>query len=453
MAAVNSLDNVLAVILGGGVGTRLYPLTRQRSKPAVPIAGKYRLIDVPISNCINSGIHYIAILTQFNSVSLHRHITQTYTFDDFHRGWVQILAAEQTPRSTDWYQGTADAVRKQLFEIRAAGAEYVLILAGDHLYRMDYDKLAQFHWDHHAEITVAVQPVAVDDATRFGLLHRDAANRITDFVEKPSDPEVQARFVSRDDPAMPYLGSMGIYFFNLDVLIALLEGTSEDDFGRQIIPNAIASRAVYGFDFAGYWEDIGTIRSFYDTNLSLAQPNPPFNFYDPVRPIYTRTRHLPSSLIHGAKLENVLITEGCQIYEAEINDSVVGLRAHISAGAKISRSIIMGSDYYESETEHPSGIPIGIGPNCEIEGAIIDKNVRIGEGVVIKAFPKGTKQPGGSWAVEDGIVVIAKGTVLYPGTTIAPEAGAPEAGAPEAGAIEPSASLRTTAKTDAAPGN
>ena len=310
---MSSLDQILAVILGGGVGKRLYPLTKQRSKPAVPIAGKYRLIDVPISNCINSGIQRIAILTQFNSVSLHRHITQTYNFDNFHQGYVQILAAEQTPRSSDWYMGTADAVRKQLLEIKSTQMDYVLILAGDHLYRMDYAAFADFHWKHDADISVAVQPVAASDATRFGLLKRGDDYRISAFVEKPSDPAVQAQFVSRDDPQRPYLGSMGIYLFKTDVLIDLLKDTTFDDFGSQIIPNSLSSYNVFGYDFDDYWEDIGTIRSFYDTNLLLASPDSPFNFYDPIRPIYTRPRFLPGSVIDGATLTNVLLAEGCQI--------------------------------------------------------------------------------------------------------------------------------------------
>jgi glucose-1-phosphate adenylyltransferase len=417
-----NFDNVLAVILGGGVGKRLYPLTRQRAKPAVPIAGKYRLIDVPISNCINSGVSRIAVLTQFNSVSLHRHISQTYTFDNFHLGWVQILAAEQTPHSSDWYQGTADAVRKQLFEIKATGADLVLILAGDHLYRMDYSTMLNYHVEKGAEITVAVQPVAAGDAYRFGLLKKNPDGRIAAFVEKPRDPEVLAQFVSRDDPARPYLGSMGIYAFNTEVLIDLLENSTHEDFGGQIIPNAIQTNQIFGFDFDGYWEDIGTIRSFYETMLSLARPDPPFNFYDPVRPIYTRLRPLPSTVIDGATLHNVMIAEGCQIHQAEINDSIVGLRCSIADGVHISNSILMGSDYYDELGVPPrQGIPLGIGENCTIEGAIIDKNVRMGPGVTICPFPRGTELDEGSWVVQDGIVVIPKSTVLHPGTYIGPD--------------------------------
>ena len=386
-----SLKEILAVILGGGVGRRLYPLTRDRAKPAVPIAGKYRLIDVPISNCINSGINRVAILTQFNSVSLHRHITQTYAFDDFHNGWVEVLAAEQTPASNDWYQGTADAVRKQLFEIKATHAQYVLVLAGDHLYRMDYAQLAEFHWQHNAEITVAVQPVATQEASRFGLLKRTPDARIHAFVEKPRDPAVLAQFVSRNDVNMPYLGSMGIYLFNTDVLIDILENTTYDDFGGQIIPNSLHNHEVYGFDFDGYWEDIGTIRSFFEANLNLTYPDSPFNFHDPKRPIYSRPRYLPGSVIGGATLTNVLLADGCRIGRAEISEAIIGLRSQIANGAKISRSIIMGADYYDPPRSLEP-IPLGIGANCSLEGTIIDKNVRMGAGVVIRSFPLGDRK-------------------------------------------------------------
>jgi glucose-1-phosphate adenylyltransferase len=416
-----TLNDILGVILGGGRGTRLYPLTKMRSKPAVPIAGKYRLIDIPISNCINSGIHRIAILTQFNSVSLHRHITNTYHFDSFHTGWVQILAAEQTMESAGWYQGTADAVRKQLFEIQSTEAEYVLILAGDHLYRMDYAALAEYHWEKKADITVAVQPVAKDDATRFGLLKREENGLISAFAEKPKDPKVQQRFVSRDDPERPYLGSMGIYMFNTNVLIDLLKyHLRHDDFGGDIIPEAIRSHEVYGFDFDGYWEDIGTIRSFYETNLKLTTSTPPFNFYDPAAPIYTHARFLPGSVVEDSELEDVLLTDGCRIRKAEIEHSIIGIRSQVAVGAKIKDSILMGADYFDSETSSRV-IPLGIGPNCYIEGAILDKNVRLGEGVIIKPFPRDKDLDRETWFVRDGIVVIPKNTEIPAGTRIAPE--------------------------------
>jgi glucose-1-phosphate adenylyltransferase len=352
-------ENILAVILGGGVGKRLYPLTKHRAKPAVPIAGKYRLIDVPISNCINSKIYHVAVLTQFNSASLHRHITQTYQFDDFHRGWVQILAAEQTPRSSDWYQGTADAVRKQMVEIRAANFDYVLILAGDHLYRMDYEKMAEFHSQNHADITVAVQPVAADEASRFGLLKREWDGRIVSFLEKPKDPEILKEFVSRNDRERPFIGSMGIYLFKTNVLEQLLENPSHHDFGGQVIPGSLNSHAVYGFDFDDYWEDIGTIRSFYETNLRLAHPDSPFTFYDPVRPIYTRPRYLPGSISQDSILDDVLLAEGCQIVHSKLEDSIVGLRGQIRDGVVMKYTIFMGADYYDPATRlHPSGIPL-----------------------------------------------------------------------------------------------
>jgi glucose-1-phosphate adenylyltransferase len=407
-------NDILAVIMGGGRGARLYPLTKMRSKPAVPIAGQYRLIDIPISNCINSEIYRVAILTQFNSVSLHRHITQTYNFDAFHPGWVQIWAAEQTLQSADWYQGTADAVRKQLFEIQATGAEHVLILAGDHLYRMNYADMAEFHWKHDAEITVAVHPVPREEAPRLGILKCESDGRISDFVEKPQDRETQDRFISRDDPRRPFQGSMGIYLFKTNVLIDVLKyHPSHDDFGTHIIPEAVHSHNVYGFDFDGYWRDIGTIRAFYDVNMEMTMPNSPFNFYDPKLPIYTHARFLPGSVVHDSQLTDVLLTEGCRIENAAIMHSVVGLRSQVASGTHIQDCILMGSDYYSAD--------IGVGPNCDIQGAILDKNARVGEGVVIRPFPRGTELDQGSWFVRDGIVVIPKDVEIPAGTHIVPQ--------------------------------
>ncbi len=411
-------DDVLAVILGGGRGSRLYPLTRLRSKPAVPIAGKYRLIDIPISNCINSGLYRIAVLTQFNSVSLHRHISNTYQFDVFHAGWVQILAAEQTPDSADWYQGTADAVRKQLFEIRVSGAQYVLILAGDHLYRMDYRQLIRHHKETQADVTVAVQPVARQDASRFGLLQQDASGRITEFVEKPTDPAVQAAFISRDSETHPFIGSMGIYLFNMEVLDTLLrEHPAYDDFGQDVIPHAIHSHHVQGFEFSGYWRDIGTIRSFYETNLELTRPDTPFDFYDPQAPIYTRARFLPGSQIHASQLDDVFLAEGCRINQAEIRGSVIGIRTVVQPGTVIYNSIIMGADYYTAS----DGTNPQIGTNCHIEGAIIDKNAHIGNGVVIKPFPPEIDLSSDNWVIRDGIVVVPKGARIPAGVHITPD--------------------------------
>jgi glucose-1-phosphate adenylyltransferase len=416
-----NMNDILSIILGGGKGSRLYPLTKLRSKPAVPMAGKYRLIDIPISNCINSGIYRIAVLTQFNSVSLHRHITNTYIFDAFHTGWVQIWAAEQTMESADWYQGTADAVRKQIFQIRSVYAPYTLILAGDHLYRMNYAGMAESHWKNNADITVAVQPVATSQASRLGLLKRNADLKITDFAEKPKDPKRLAELASRDDPEKPFLASMGIYLFNTNVLIDLLTRNAYDDFGNHVIPSAISTHQVFGYDFEGYWEDIGTIRSFYETNLALTTSSSPFNLFEAVQPIYTHSRFLPGSRIEDSILHDVLIAEGCCVCQSEINHSIIGLRSQIGSGVKIKDSILMGLDYYDSpERRGKDGIPLGIGDNCVIDGAIIDKNARIGSNVTIRPFPKGTEIDSEEWAVRDGIVVIPKGTTLLPGTIISP---------------------------------
>jgi len=415
------INDILAVILGGGRGARLFPLTVMRSKPAVPIAGKYRLIDIPISNCVNSGIFKIAVLTQFNSVSLHRHITQTYNFDGFHGGWVQIWAAEQTLESENWYQGTADAVRKQKFEISSSGAKNVLILAGDHLYRMDYAAMAEFHWANQADITVAVQPIAREDAPRFGILKREKDFRISSFVEKPADEETQKRFISRDDPQRPFLGSMGIYLFKTSLLLDLLaEYPDFDDFGADVIPNSLKSHAVYGYDFDGYWRDIGTIRSFYDTNLELAKPNHPFNFYDHKQPIYTHPRVLPSSIIEDSYVIDGMIAEGCIIRKAEIRHSVIGVRSVIQENARIVSTIMMGSDFY-SHSDDATGVPIGVGAGSDIEGAILDKNARIGERVTIRPFPRGTDRDDiAPVVIRDGIVVVPKDAAIPDGTRIAP---------------------------------
>ncbi|MBN1306170.1 MAG: glucose-1-phosphate adenylyltransferase [Anaerolineales bacterium] len=414
-------NDILAIILGGGRGSRLFPLTKLRSKPAVPIAGKYRLIDIPISNCINSNIYRIAVLTQYNSVSLTRHVNYSYRFDTFHPGWVQILAAEQTPESADWYQGTADAVRKQVFEIKSARQEYTLVLGGDHLYRMDYSELAQFHWENEADITVAVQPIPEKDVSRFGILKQERDGHISDFVEKPKDPDVLKKFTSRKGSDTPYLGSMGLYMFRTDVLIKLLsEYPSFDDFGGDVIPHAIKTHKVFGFGFEGYWRDIGTIRAFYETNLELTQEDPPYDIYDPKAPIYTRARYLPGSIIMNSKVKDVLMGEGCRIRGAEIERSVVGLRSQIEDGVRIKDSILMGADYYSIDN-HLNQNPIGIGSNCYIEGAILDKNARVGENVVIRPFPRGADLDNETWFVRDGIVIIPKNTEICPGTRITPE--------------------------------
>lgn len=415
-----SYNDILAVILGGGQGKRLFPLTAVRSKPAVPIAGKYRLIDIPISNCINANIYKIAILTQFNTVSLHRHITNTYNFDAYHTGWVQIWAAEQTMEKMEWYQGTADAVRKQIMEIQSARSKYVLILAGDHLYRMDYSKMADFHWQNNADVTVAVQPIPRAEASRYGLLKQNQQHQIIDFAEKPKDTQTLDEFVTRDDPEYPYLASMGIYMFNLDVLVEMLTKVDRkdfDDFGYDIIPHCVINEPdVYGYEYGGYWRDIGTIRSFYEANLELTQLNPGFNIFDPTYPIYTHARFLPGSRLSDCQMHDVLIGEGCLITSAKIDHSLIGIRSIIKSGAKIKDTVMMGADYYNDTGE----IPLGIGENCDIEGAIIDKNVRMGPNVTIKPFPVGTELDTDTYSIKDGIVVIPKRTILPAGTIISP---------------------------------
>jgi len=421
---MKAFDNIMAVVMGGGQGKRLYPLTKERAKPAVPIAGKYRLIDIPISNCINSGLYKIAVLTQFNSVSLHRHITHTYNFDMFHSGWVQIWAAEQTPSGQEWYLGTADAVRKQINEIKSARVPYVLVLAGDHLYRMDYGEVAQFHWDKGSDVTVAVQPVRREEAPRLGILKRDQNERIIRFAEKPKDASVLEQMVSQKDSDRPYFGSMGIYLFTTDVLIEMLEKNDKDDFGKHIIPQAVEEKQVYGYQYNGYWADIGTIRAFYEVNLEIASKNPPFSLIDEGWPIYTHPRFLPGSLIEESKMKDTLIAEGCWIQKADINSAIIGLRSQIREGTKIRRSILMGADYYgffRRGDEEEKDMVLGIGKNCHIEGAIIDKNASIGPGTVILPFPRGTDKDEDLYIVRDGIVIIPKGMRLPPGIRIAPD--------------------------------
>lgn len=417
----NVSEDILAIILGGGRGTRLHPLTKMRSKPAVPIAGKYRLIDIPLSNCINSGIYRIAVLTQFHSVSLNRHITRTYRFDNFHTGWVQILAAEQTLHSEDWYQGTADAVRKQLREIIASDLSYSIILAGDHLYRMDYAEMAKFHWENNADITVGVHPVPRHEVRGLGILKVDGERRITNFVEKPKDPDVQNQFISMPGTDKPFLASMGIYMFNTNVLIDLLTENPEfDDFGKHVIPSAINTHRVYGYAFDDYWQDIGTIRSFYETNLALCRSNAPFNLYEVGRPIYTFTHELPGSVIENSELKDVQLSEGCQIFNATIINSTIGVRSRINSGTLVKDTIMMGADFYSRPHISADEVPIGIGKNCHIEGAILDKNVQIGDNVVIKPFPRGIDMETEQFVIQDGIVVIPKDTLLQDGTVIAP---------------------------------
>lgn len=415
------MKGVLGVIMGGGQGSRLYPLTKLRAKPAVPLAGKYRLIDIPISNCLHAGIDKIAILTQFNSVSLHRHIQRTYARDMFTEGWVQILAAEQTPRGTGWYQGTADAVRQQLLEIDAARTEYVLILAGDHLYNMDYRAFVDYHVETGADITMAVQPVTAEMAPALGILKRGADGRIESFSEKP-EPAALHGLESVEGSNKPYLASMGIYVFRTDLLSEVLKSPG-DDFGKDVIPNAIDRYRVMSHVYDGYWADIGTIRRFYEVNLEMAMPDRPFDFYIPGRPVYSRARFLPATEIYSARIENVLLADGCQVADAEITHSVIGLRSQIGPKTRIRDSILMGADYYETaanraENERIGRPDIGIGEGSRIEGAIIDKNARIGRHVHIRYQTDRPDSETDNWAARDGLVVIPKDATLVDGTII-----------------------------------
>ena len=410
------MKDVLGLILGGGQGARLYPLTKERSKPAVPLAGKYRLIDIPMSNCFHADIEKIAILTQFNSASLHRHIWSTYTRDQFSPGWIQILAAEQTPRSRDWYQGTADAVRKQWIEIKEAGTRYVLILAGDHLYRMNYREFVERHAQSGADISVAVQPVSRESVAGLGILKLSSDGRITAFSEKPKDAKVLKQLESGANPDKPFMASMGIYVFNTETLQEVLE---EDhvDFGRDILPQSIEKRKVLGYVFDGFWEDIGTIRRFYDVNLRMARANPPFDFYDAHAPIYTHARFLPGSEVQDSRLDEVLLSDGCRIFSATVRETVVGLRCVIGPEANIQSSVLMGADYYETDEQRAEnvrlGIPnIGIGEGAIIKGAIIDKNARTGRNVTIRYIPDRPDEETENWVSRDGIIIVPKSAIL-----------------------------------------
>jgi len=418
-----SRKDVLAVVLGGGRGARLYPLTKQRTKPAIPIGGKYRLLDVPISNCINSGITRIFVLTQFLPASLHRHVHRTYQFDIFSDGYVEILPPEQTLTRTDWYQGTADAVRCQMPRIASREASDVLILAGDHLYRMDYDELIRYHREKDADITIAVIPVSIEDAPRFGILKTDEGGRIVAFQEKPRDPQVLAGLESRHGTEKPYLASMGLYLFRMDVMSRLLEGDIGNDFGRHIIPAAIGAGKVYAHPFEGYWEDIGTISTFYEANLALTRPDPAFDFYDQNQPIYTRCRFLPASRIDGCRLERAVVAEGCKLYDADIEECVIGLRSIVLPGAQLRRVVMMGADFYETdaqkaENRHLGRPHVGIGQDARIERAIIDKNARLGRGVVIRSHQGEEDRDEELYSVRDGIVVIPKDTTIADGMAI-----------------------------------
>jgi glucose-1-phosphate adenylyltransferase len=408
--------DVVAVILGGGAGTRLFPLTKDRAKPAVPLAGKYRLVDIPISNCLNSDLRRIFLLTQFNSGSLHRHIQESYRFDNFSSGFVEILAAEQRIDWTSWYQGTADAVRQNLMHINSYPHSLVLILSGDQLYRMNYHTILAQHVATGADVTVATTPVKADAAGGFGIMEAAEDGRITRFVEKPTDPAVLATLRGYPN-ALP--ASMGIYVFDREMLADALAG-SEVDFGKHIIPKLIESRNVYAFRHEGYWEDIGTIRAFYDANLDLCEPLPQFNFYDASAPIYTHARYLPATKIIKSQVERSVIADGCIINDTSIEHSLLGVRSRVQAGATIRDSLVMGQDYYDSPDRLPlPGAPtMGIGHGAWIERTIVDKNARIGDEVRITPDGKPPFLDGPNFYVRDGIVIIPKNAVIMSGTVI-----------------------------------
>lgn len=428
------MQNVLSLILGGGRGTRLYPLTMLRSKPAVPIAGKYRLVDIPISNCLNSGINRVYVLTQFLSVSLHRHIANTYKFDAFSRAFVEILAAQQTNETSDWYQGTADAVRQNIRYVQEDGASDILILSGDQLYRMDYQQLLATHRGNKADVTIAVLPVSQEQASDFGITRLDDSGRVLGFLEKPRTEEqlapmrVAPEWFERRGLALsdrPFLASMGIYLFRKDVLFDLLSASPPaTDFGKEIFPRSIKTHHVQAHLFDGYWEDVGTIKAYHEANLRLASDNPPFEFHSPEGVIYTRRRFLPGSRISSAHLEECLLSDGCLIFEgASVVRCVVGVRGRVGRNVRLRDTVIMGSDRYETDAERADnerrGLPdFGVGEGSVIEQAILDKDCRIGRGVQITNRRKVSEDDGPNYVIRDGIVVIPKGAVVPDGTII-----------------------------------
>jgi glucose-1-phosphate adenylyltransferase len=418
-------QRTLAIIMGGGAGTRLFPLTKDRSKPAVPLGGKYRLVDIPISNCLNSGLRSIYVLTQFNSMSLHRHIQASYKFDNFSRSFVDILAAQQTPAGSQWYQGTADAVRQNMRYFLERPYDYYLILSGDQLYRMDFRALLHQHIRTGAEITLATKPMARTRVSEFGIMQSGVDRRIIRFVEKPKDESLLNELkmsrelllsVGSGEEEELFQASMGIYVFNRDVLVECLNSDLVD-FGKHVIPQSIQDRHVCAYIFKGYWEDIGTIRAFFEANLDLTDVAPQYSFFDLQAPIYTHPRFLPGSKINGATLRQAIISDGCIISDAHIERSVIGVRSLIQSGATIRNSIVMGADYFGTDGGDVAskGPPIGIGRNCVIDRAIIDKNARIADGVVITPEGKPLDLDAENYFIRDGIVVVPKNAVISAG--------------------------------------
>lgn len=421
------MDNTVAIILGGGQGSRLFPLTMNRAKPAVPIAGKFRLIDIPISNCLNADLRRIYILTQFNSESLHRHIFRTYTFDPFSSGFIQVLAAQQTPENKDWYQGTADAVRQNLRYIRNVEAEYIVILAGDHLYKMDIRNFVGKHIFNKADITVATIPITRQETGGFGILKINNRGKITDFHEKPKEKEILDQYELpgeslenlgfREPGKRKFLASMGIYVFNKDVLIDILESSDVTDFGTHVIPENLNKKSIYSFIFDGYWMDVGTISTFYEANLDLCSVVPKFNFYDNKERIYTRPRYLPGSKVQNCNINHSLLSDGSILEGSTIERSLIGIRSVIKTGTIVRNTIVMGSDMYEDDVDkirsQEQGIPaLGIGEFCEISNAIIDKNARIGN--FVKLINKDGIEEGEKDGVyiREGLIIVPKGHVI-----------------------------------------
>ena len=422
---------VLAVIMGGGRGTRLYPLTQERCKPAVPLAGKYRLVDIPISNCINSNINRIFLLTQFHTASLHRHIQSVYHFDPFGGGFVDILSAEQTEKNADWYQGTADAVRRNLQHFRSFPHDLVLILSGDQLYRMDFEKILEQHVATEADVTIAAIPFPVSKVEGLGLMQVNDDLSINRFVEKPKEPAVINSLtlsallegsLKGSHEEKHCLASMGIYVFNRTALADALDNKATD-FGKEIIPGLLGKKKLFAHIFEGYWEDIGTVRAFFDANLALAQPLPPFNFFEPSAPIYTKDNYLPASKINNCSVDYAVLGDGSIIEDSFIKHSVIGIRSFVRKGSRLEDVVMMGADFYETDDQIKSdlerGVPsVGVGRNCQIKGSIIDKNARIGDGVILS--PEG--KPDGTYAhnviIRDGVLLVPKGGVVPSGTVI-----------------------------------
>lgn len=429
------MKRVLAIILGGGAGTRLYPLTKLRAKPAVPLAGKYRLIDIPVSNCINSEIFRIYVLTQFNSASLNRHLTRTYNFTSFRDGFVEVLAAQQTPENPNWFQGTADAVRQYMWLFKEWKATEYIILSGDHLYRMDYREFIERHRETNADITISVLPIDEKRASDFGLMKMDSSGRIVDFSEKPKGEALKQMQVDtthlglspEEAQQSPFIASMGIYVFKAEVLTELLKNyPDQTDFGKEIIPDAASTHNIQAFLYKGYWEDIGTIEAFYDANLALTrQPHPPFSFYDEQAPIYTRGRSLPPTKLLNCNVTDAMIGDGCILKDCQIHRSVLGIRTRIESGCTIQDALIMGADYYQPSAEREAdiergGVPIGIGANTTIRRAIIDKNARIGRDVQIinKDQVEEAQREEYGFHIRSGIIVTIKGASIPDGTII-----------------------------------